>query len=342
MTSSTMKNLTFFAIILVGCLFYRPGAAEVVERIAAIVNDEVILLSEINAAADSYQGMLVGIRDPEARREKEQEVNMKVLEMLIEDELLEQQITELKLSINEKEIDEAINRVMQQNNIPDQDTLKMALSRQGIDWSNYRDEVAKQLRKWRFISAKFSARIKISDEEVKEAYEKEQAMEQREYEYRARHILFRVAKEDPEAKRAMQLAKAEGILQRLEAGDDFATLARQFSEGPTAKFAGDLGYFRKGIMVKNFEKAALALEVGQISGIVETTFGYHIIKLTDKRPLPSRTLEEAEPEIRNRIREEQMKLEMAVWMTQVRNKAYVEVKLTDPPRGVKRDEEPEE
>jgi peptidyl-prolyl cis-trans isomerase SurA len=326
----------FAAIGFALCLILGSLAAQavIVERIAAVVNDEIIMMSEVEEAAQSWRSMLAGIRDPEQRQAKQKEIYMQILDALIEDRLLLQQIAELKIEISAEDVDDAIARVMEQNNIPNMTALRMALQRQGIEWEDYRVEVTKQLAKWRFIHAKFSARVKIPDEEVKAAYQKEVEQADPEYEYRARHILVRVDADASPDVRADKLQKAKEALARLKAGEDFTELAVQYSEGPTAKFGGDLGYFRKGVMVHAFEDAVVKLKIGEISDVVESPFGYHVIELTDMRPVPVRTYEQAEPELRQKLREEAMQVEMAVWLKQIRQKAFIDIKLTDPPKQV--------
>jgi len=324
------RSAMWIIFLIVICLFANTAAAKVVERIAAIVNNEIILLSELEMAAQSWRSMLIGIRNPEEKLSKQREINMKVLNTLIEDKLLEQQIEELKVDVGEKEVDEAINRVMRQNKVPDLATLKMALSRQGIKWDDYKDEVRRQLRKWKFINAKFSSRVKISDEEIEAEFEKQKVKKEQKFEYRASHILFRSIEEDSQEMQEAKVAKAEAILSRIRSGEDFAKLAREFSEGPTSKYAGDLGYFREGVMVESFENAVKMLKVGEITDVVRTPFGLHIIKLTDKRAVESESEDNVRNEIRAKLREDAMKREMAVWLNQIRNKAYIDIKIEQP------------
>lgn len=315
-------------VVALGLLFVGGLVrAEVVERIAAVVNDDIILMSEVEEAAQSWRSVLAGIRDPEEFRAKQREIHLQVVELLIEEHLLQQQIRDLNIEIGADEVDAAIARVMEQNQIPDQAALRIALQRQGIEWDEYRTEVSKQLAKWRFIHAKFSSRVKIPEEEIRAAYQKEVEQAVPEFEYRARHILLRVPTEAPDSEREEQQRRAHEALARLAAGEDFVELSVVYSEGPTAKFGGDLGYFRKGVMVKAFEDAVLKLKVGEISGVVESPFGFHIIQLTDRRDVPMRTYEQAEPEIGQRLREEAMQHEMTAWLKQIRQKAFVKIHI---------------
>jgi len=325
-------NIIFSRIIpiLTAALLLLPGLQaaaepETVDRIAAVVGDEIILLSEVQEQAKSWSGVLQGISNPAELERKRNEILGEVLNELIDDILLEQQIKELNYQVSDSEVEAAIQRIISQHNIPNVDTLKYALAKQGKSWKQYREEVRKQLRRWQFINAKVGHRVKISDEEVREQYEKESSGE-REKEYHARHILFRVQGEDAGLE-ARQRQNALDALARLRAGEDFEKLAREVSEGPTARFGGDLGWFRKGVMVKEFEDAVLKLKKGEISEAVRTPFGWHVILLDDVRSVAVRSFEDMAPEIRQQLREEEMQRQMITWLRDLRKKSFVDVKL---------------
>lgn len=304
--------------------------AEVVERIAAVVNDEIILYSELLDQAQSFESLYASLPDEAARQAKRHEVLERVLDELIDDHLLTQQIKELKIKVSETEIDEAIHDIMSRNKLDNLDDFKQLLTRQGMEWRAYREEIGKQLRRNQFIQAKVGMRIKISDEEVREAYEKETSMATREYEFRARHILFKATKTDSADLLNAQRAKAEQTRARALSGENFDQLAQSLSESPDSRFGGDLGYFQKGVMVREFEDAVNALEVGGISPVVRTPFGFHVIKLEDKRPLPGKEFEEVKEVLRGRLREEAAAKEMKTWLKQLRQKAFISNRLDVP------------
>ena len=328
------RRTVFFAVFGLLLFAATSAQAEIVERIAAVVNDKVILLSEVNEALANTKAMLSAINDPGARMQKERELRQRVMNTLIEDLLIEQQMEELNLKISEREVDQSIKMVMERNNIPDLDTLKEALKSQGLSWEDYRKAVTKQMQKSQFINAKVGYKVKISDEEVRQAYEKEAAQEAEEFEYHARHILFRVTKDDPPTQVEEQKRKTEEALARLRAGEDFEKLAEELSGGQTSKIGGDLGFFRRGVMVREFEDAVVGLKVGEVSQPVRSNFGFHLIQLIEKRPVPVKTFEEIKGEIFSRLREEQLEREMSTWLTQLRKKAYIKIFLDlDSPSG---------
>jgi len=137
----------------------------------------------------------------------------------------------------------------------------------------------------------------------------------------ARHILFKASPEDPEEVHEAQKLKAAEILQKANNGEDFSTLAKEYSEGPSGPNGGSLGLFSRGQMVKPFEDAVFALQVGEISDVVQTDFGYHIILLEEIQVAKVRSLEEVKEEIVSALKMEQAR----PLAFQVANEAYEKI-----------------
>jgi peptidyl-prolyl cis-trans isomerase C len=152
--------------------------------------------------------------------------------------------------------------------------------------------------KFESLLAKHTGEVKPpTDDEIKAFYEQNRAQFQQPERVRASHILVKVEKEDTDTQKAEKRAKAENLLAQLKAGADFAKTAAENSDCPSKQQGGDLGYFGKGQMVPPFEAAAFALKVGQMSDIVQTDFGYHIIKVAEHQAAKEVSLDEAKPRI---------------------------------------------
>lgn len=145
-----------------------------------------------------------------------------------------------------------------------------------------------------------------TDEELKQRYERDIQKYTSQEQRHARHILFKVSESDSAEVRAEQKKKAEKVLALAKDGGDFAELAKEYSEGPTAPVGGDLGFFNKGAMVQQFDKAVFKMEPGEISGIVETVFGYHIIKLEEVRPAGVKAFEDVKDEIAKEMQQQRV------------------------------------
>ncbi|MBW1659786.1 MAG: SurA N-terminal domain-containing protein [Deltaproteobacteria bacterium] len=148
----------------------------------------------------------------------------------------------------------------------------------------------------------YTDKVKVSEEEVKKYYETFQEAYRVPERIRARHILFKVSPNAKKEEVEKVKSEAEKVLKLAKSGEDFAKLAEKYSQGPTAKKGGDLGYFTRGMMVKPFEEAAFALKKGEISGLVRTSFGFHIIKLEDKQPAHVKPFEEVKKEIETKLK----------------------------------------
>lgn len=138
---------------------------------------------------------------------------------------------------------------------------------------------------------------RLTGEEVSDYYDENLELFQEEKQVSARHILFKLGQEAPPEEEKRVKEKARGVLERARKGEDFASLAREYSEGPTGKDGGDLGFFSSGEMVKPFEEAAFKMKTGEISDLVRTPFGYHIIKVEDVKEARTKPLEEVREKI---------------------------------------------
>jgi peptidyl-prolyl cis-trans isomerase D len=169
----------------------------------------------------------------------------------------------------------------------------------------YRDPEQRQIRYVAIPLQRFTQHYNPSTEEVNDYYTRHLETFQSPEQVRARHILFKVASSASAEQEAQARTRAEEVLAALRNGEDFATLAKQHSEDTaTAEQGGDLGYFPRGQMVAPFEEAAFSLPVGQLSDLLRTPFGWHILRVEDKREAETKPLAEVEPEIVDKIREE--------------------------------------
>ncbi len=185
----------------------------------------------------------------------------------------------------------------------------------------YKTEKEVQLSYLPFLYSDIGARITLEDSAISTYYDDHITEYQIPEKRHARHILFRATPEDPEETHQKQQAKAEEILEKAKNGEDFANLAQLHSEGPTAATGGDLGFFSQGQMVKEFNDTVFSMEAGQISDVVKTDFGYHIIKLEEIQLGGVKSLEDARQEIISKLQLEQAK-PMAF---QLANTAYEEI-----------------
>lgn len=207
-----------------------------------------------------------------------------ILEKLIEDELIVQEAEKEKITVDEKEVDDQLANFKKQ--IESNKDYKEYLTKNNIDDAFLRNKM-KMDSLLRDFKLAFEKQHPISEEDLSKYYD-ENLEQFRINEVRASHILIKTVDDNrvplPEKEKAEAKVKAQAILDKIKAGEDFATLAKENSEDPgSGANGGDLGFFPKGQMVKPFEEAAFSMKVGDLSDLVESDYGYHIIKVTDKK-----------------------------------------------------------
>ena len=169
----------------------------------------------------------------------------------------------------------------------------------------YRSEPRVRLKYLFFSYDKDGQQVAVSDADLKSLYESNKESYQQPEERHARHILFKVSKDASDLDRAAKKKEAEQVLALANQGRDFAKLAEEYSEGPTKSRGGDLGFFARGRMVPSFDEAVFSMKQGEVSTLVETPFGYHIIKLEEIRPAKTRSFAEVKDSLAASTREQQ-------------------------------------
>lgn len=256
--------------------------------------------------------------------EQTKQVNDYVIEQLIAAELLYQAGAKLEVKDLDKKVEERVTEG--RSRFQTQEQFQSALKEQGIDEKILRDYTRKEIIVNNYIETEVASKVTISDDEAKTFYTENLDKYFRKPEQaKASHILIGVdAKADAEAKKKAK-DKADALLKEVKEGKkDFAELAKTNSTCPSSAQGGDLGFFGKGQMVKPFEDAAFALNPGEVSGVVETQFGYHIIKLTDKKKGETTPFDEAKAQIVEYLKGQQINIKVNSFINELRAKTKVD------------------
>lgn len=260
------------------------------------VNGEKIHAAEISLTMRNIVAQMGG-QQPDA--EKQQALMQMATQRVIEQKLLAQEARRTNVKVNEDRLAEMVQTVEKQAGGREQ--LESKLGTFGMTY----DQLAESLREMELsralIETQLSASIEVSDEEVRAFYSQNPEEFNAEATVRARHIIFNCPLTADAKTNAEARAKAEEAHQRAIAGEDFAELARELSEGPTAANGGDLGFFTHGQTAPTFANAAFALQPGGISPVVRTDFGYHVIKVEERRPARHIPLDEVFEQVKNML-----------------------------------------
>lgn len=273
--------------LIIAIVVFLSGSAhgEMVDRLVAVVDKEIILLSELEAQLQLYSIQTRTNLSNEGVRDSLRE---ELLDRMIEDKvLLVEAERDTSISITNKEVDEALTEQIRRikSQFPSEDAFQEQLRSEGLTLkglrNQYRDEVKNQILKDMLIQKRLAG-VRVSSGEVKRFYEaNKDSLPEKPAGVRLAHILL--GTQPGQATRDSLLQYAGLIRQKAVGGEDFALLARTYSDDPSGSEGGDLGWFSRGEMLPEFEETAFGLQPGQISDVVETQFGFHIIKGTGRK-----------------------------------------------------------
>jgi peptidyl-prolyl cis-trans isomerase C len=292
------------------------------KKAVARVNGKDITRAQLDQAKKIILANKPGLQIPPLLQK---EFETQALNQLISSELLLQASQELDIKDLDKQAEDKLAEIKKR--FPDQKVYAAELQKIGVDEKGLLESTRRDLAIAYLVNAKIAPEVKVSEEEIKKFYDQNPDKFRQEEQVRASHILIGVDdKARTEEKRAAR-EKAEKLHRELVNGADFARLAKENSTCPSSKQGGDLGYFGRGRMVPQFEQAAFALQPGGLSDIVETRFGYHIIKVTDRKKAETIPLSATREKIENYLRGQKTNAAIEAFVGEARKNAKIDVLL---------------
>lgn len=284
------------AVLLLSTLL-ADNALALNPAIVASINGQEIDQRKLNNAVEGFlrsKGVNSGaIRDPN----KFKKIRHEVLDILISQELLWQAAKKDKLLASDQDVEKALQQVSSQ--FADKNDFISKIREGGFDEKSYRKNLKQQLSAQQWLEKNVYKKLSVDNKEIHTFYTENKDKFVTPEQVKARHILMTLKKDSPEEERSKARSTLEKLKKDLAAGADFAELAKNHSQGPSAPNGGDLGYFARGQMVKPFEDVAFSAKQGEVSEIVETQFGYHLIQVLDKKP----SVEYSETDVTDYIRQ---------------------------------------
>lgn len=253
-------------------------------------------------------------------------LKMEVLDNLINRELLNQESKKEKVAITDQQINDKLASIKQR--FKGEEEFKKMLDQIKMTEPQIKTQLKEDLAIQELINKQVVDKVNVTDKDIQVYYDAHPEAFKHPEQMKASHILVQVDPKADAAQKAAAHKKIEEIQQKLKKGGDFATLAKEYSDCPSKAKGGDLGYFSKGQMVKPFEDAVMALKPGETSGIVETQFGYHIIKLTDKKPEGIMPLAEVKGQVGQYLKQEKIKKDLKAYLAGLEKTAKVERLVT--------------
>lgn len=299
-------------------------SVRVINALAAIVNDDLITLYDVQREAQ----LMINEKQKTATIDDQMrsQMNKAALDVLIDKTLFKQKIKELNIKVADDEVRQSIDDVKKQNNMT-QEALVAALAAQGIPFDQYKVQLIEQLERLKLVSQEVRSNIHVSESEILAYYEANQAKYSEEDLFRARHIFFRTSETAPADDIKRTMTSALLVLAEAKSGKDFIELAKKYSQDPAAqKDGGDMGRFKKGDMQSELENAISALKPGDISELIYTPLGLHIIKLEERSKGKLKPLESVKNEIQEVLYRKKSEERYTRWASDLRTKASIELK----------------
>ena len=322
-----MKNVKAVLVGVMAAVFISlPAQAAVGDRIVAVVNNEVITLSELNGAFDPYRIKLEAAYQGQEREKALAETRMTLLNRMIDGLLMEQESKKTGIVVREEEVTEAIKDLLAKRDIAQED-LPKRLAKEGTTLSTYRKEIRDQLMRIKLIRRDIKSRVAVTEEEIGAYYRKHREDYEGKESVRIRQIFLLFPKEDDPAVKEKLRAEAGEIHRRLVNGEPFDELAAKHSGGPAAATGGDIGFIERGMIIPEVEEVAFSLPLRQISGVIESSVGFHIVQVIDRRGAGIKDVETVREEIREKIDREKMEQKFDDWLNALRKKSHIEMKL---------------
>lgn len=314
------------SIVALGGLAPRTWAqkTQVLDGIAAIINDDIITVTDVRDAIAPEIEQLARQYTGLALEQQIQAVYKRALTSLIDVNLQLARARGMNLRVSEEDITQQIETMKQQNQLADEQFLQLLKGR-GLTLDLYKKQLYEGILVSKVVNAEVRSRLTVLDTELQAAYEAKQQQYQVAGGQTVSHILFLFPPYLTEQEEQRLRAKAESVLQQVRNGGDFKALARQYSDGPSAETGGLLGTFKPGELLPGFEEAAAQLRPGEISDVVRTRVGFHIIRMEARQAASMRPFAEVQEELKSDILRDKTERKYQEWLESLRQQAYIKI-----------------
>ncbi len=321
-----------FSVLAIVCFEVAPWGrtvtvqgAEVVDRIVAVVNEDLITLRELNQAMRPFEMQLQERGYPaDQERQLRFEFRTEMLNKMISDKLTEQEIDRLDITVSPTEIDKAVERLKSANFHTDEQ-LRQALARDGMTLADLRRKLEKQILRRQLIHQEIKSRIVITKEEIKRYYDQHSSEYGSAQRYHLRNIVMSVGPGTDEYQKQQVLKRMKAIYSRLKTGVSFTLLAKQYSESLLAPEGGDLGFFKMADLSPQIQGALKGKTAGEFTPVLDTDQGYQIFYIEKIEVQPPRPLEDVSAEISEKLYNEVLDQKFKSWLTELRKRSHIKI-----------------
>ena len=323
-----MKFYKRIVLILLGVLLLcAPVRAEVVDKIIAVVNDEIITLYEFNTAFEPFRKNIENTYKGTDKESVMKQTKDAFLQRLIDNMLIEQEAKKsgAGIIVKDEEVMEVLQDMLAKQKLSLPEYLKN-LAREGNSLESVKKEIRGQMMRARLLRREVKSKILVSDEEIGEYYNKNRRDYEGKETVRIKQLLLLLPPNANETIKAKMKNQALQLHKRVMDGESFDLLIVKYSQGPAAAQGGDVGFIERGTIIPEVEAAAFRLPVGQVSEVIESSVGFHIIQVLDKKGAGLKPIAAVREEIKTKIEDEKLENKFDEWIASIRAKSHIEVK----------------
>ena len=321
------RNLSLGVLIgMVMLVFTATAAASgVIDRIVAVVNEEIILLSELNVRMEPYAQRIRQQKfDQDKQRQMLFNVREEMLNRLVDEMLTDQEIKRNDIQVEEAEIDSTIERIKAANSFTDED-LRRFLEQEQSTMAQYRDSIKEQVLRTRLVNYQVKSKIVITEEEIRAYYDSHPELYGGKIHYQLRNILMRVPEFSTDSKKQAIQEQMQRLRSQVEAGESFADLARAFSQSPAAADGGNIGEFEKETLSPQIQAALDGLIPGQATAVLDTEQGFQLCYVEAIKQSEGKPLESVKGEIHQKLFAEVVDKKFLSWLEELRNQSHIKI-----------------
>jgi parvulin-like peptidyl-prolyl isomerase len=305
----------------------KAGERLSVDRVVAVINDAVILNSEMMRRVAPLSAELEGVSDTGERKRRKDKLKSQVLDEMVNEELIIQAANESKLEVAAKEVQNALEEIKKQNTLDD-NQLAEALRMQGYTMASYRHDVRRQILRMRAVNMLVRPRVTVTDDDLRARYDATNRRSAAVKRIKLRHILVGLPERATEAQLGDAKRRAAEIIEKVRGGADFARLAAAESADETTKYTGgELGWIERGSIDTEWEVIVFAMSQGEVRGPITGPRGLHVFQVTELERNEQKPFAEVKEQLRNELYRKEMDRQTRLWLDELREKAHIQVKL---------------
>lgn len=317
--------LSGMLMLMITAIATASASSEVIDRIVAVVNEDIILLSELKERMRPYsQRIRKQGFDLVQERKMLFKMREEMLNRLVDEKLTDQEIQRSGIQVDEAEIDNTIERIKKNNSFTDED-LRRYLDAEQITMQQYRNRIKEQVLRTRLVNYEVKSKIVITQEEIQAYYDSHPELYGGKTSYHLRNILMQVPAYSTDADKQAVNMQMQQLLIQVEAGKSFSNLARTHSQSPTAADGGDLGVFERESLSPQIQAALDGLKPNQTTAVLDTDQGFQLFYIEAIKRSEGKSLDSVREEIQQKLYAEVVDKKFVSWLEDLRSQSHIKI-----------------